>query len=104
LKHPNLKFLIFCEYNRHFNIKQVMKIKKSVAISESGFVFDSSSGNSFSMNDTGKVILNMMKEEKSENEIKKYFVQNYEVSKSEFEKNYLDFLSLVQKFNLHEKE
>jgi hypothetical protein len=48
-----------------------MKLKKNIATSESGFVFNPSSGDSFSLNIIGAEILLQMKESKSSDEIKK---------------------------------
>ena len=39
-----------------------MNIKKSIALSDSGFVFDPSSGDSFSTNPIGLEIINQLKE------------------------------------------
>ena len=46
-----------------------MKLKKNIAISESGFVFDPTSGESFSLNPIAIEILNMLKEGKGQGDI-----------------------------------
>ena len=46
-----------------------MKLKKNIAISESGFVFDPHSGESFSVNPIGAEIIELIKREKEFNEI-----------------------------------
>jgi len=38
-----------------------MKLKNNIAISETGFVFDPNSGDSYSLNTIGKEILEMVK-------------------------------------------
>jgi len=46
-------------------------IKGNIAVSDSGFVFDSSTGDSFSINPIGVEIIKLMKESKDEAEIVK---------------------------------
>ena len=79
-----------------------MKIKENIAISESGFVFDAGSGDSYSLNDSAKVILSMMKEGKSDEEISKFFIEAYDVTEGTFENNFLDFKNMLQHMNLIE--
>ena len=67
-----------------------MKLKKNIATSESGFVFNPSSGDSFSLNIIGAEILLQMKESKSSDEIKKDILNRYEVDKSLLEKDWDD--------------
>ena len=79
-----------------------MKIKKNIAVSESGFVFDSNTGDSFSLNATGKEILNMLNENKSEEDIKLFFLKDYDVDDVTFEQNYFDFMNILINLNLVE--
>ena len=80
-----------------------MKIKKKLAISDSGFVFDPQSGESYSLNETGAEILNMLKESKSNEEIKDYFITNYKVDESDFERAFMDFTSMLKFYNIYEE-
>jgi hypothetical protein len=75
-----------------------MKIKKSVAISESGFIFNPSTGDSFTVNPLGIEIFNMLKEEKDYEEICKTILANYNTDETTFEKDYNDFIGML---NLH---
>ena len=79
-----------------------MKIKKNIAVSESGFVFDSNTGDSFSLNATGKEILNMLNDNKSEEDIKHFFLKEYDVDDLTFEQNYFDFMNILINLNLVE--
>ncbi|MEA2042606.1 MAG: PqqD family protein [Bacteroidota bacterium] len=81
-----------------------MKVRNNIAVSESGFVFDSNTGDSFSLNETGKQILKMMSENKNENEIKDYFIKNYDVEEGIFENNFYDFIGMLNNLNLLENE
>jgi hypothetical protein len=79
-----------------------MKLKKNIATSESGFVFNPSSGDSFSLNIIGAEILLQMKESKSSDEIKKDILNRYEVDKSLLEKDWDDFMAQLKDNNLLE--
>ncbi len=79
-----------------------MKLKKNIAISENGFLFDPNSGESFSLNETGKKILSMLKEGKSEEDISKWFIKNYEVEESVFEQNFQDFITVLFNYKITE--
>jgi len=46
-----------------------VKLKKNIALSESGFIFDPSTGDSFSVNGTGLKILEYLKSGRTESEI-----------------------------------
>jgi PqqD family protein of HPr-rel-A system len=82
----------------------MMKLKRKIAVSESGFLFDPTSGESYSLNEQGQEILNLMKERKSDAEIIAYMTDNYDISQNEFEKYYIDFLGMLRQFKLLEDE
>ncbi len=79
-----------------------MKLKKNIAVSESGFLFDPNTGDSFSVNETGKKIIELLKEEKTDDEIIKWFAENYEIDKLTFENNFYDFAAVLQNYHLTE--
>lgn len=79
-----------------------MKLKKNIAISESGFLFDPNSGESFSLNETGKKILQLLKDGNSEDKISEWFTENYEVDKTVFENNFNDFITVLYNFKIIE--
>ena len=80
-----------------------MNLKKKIAVSETGFIFDPTSGDSFSLNPVAAEILTLMKEGKSEDEIKKYFTKNYEVDEPTFERSYFDFIAMLRLYNMIEE-
>ena len=57
-----------------------MKLKRNIAVSESGFLFDPTSGESYSLNEQGLEILNLLKERKSDPEITAYMTETYDIS------------------------
>jgi hypothetical protein len=81
-----------------------MKLKKNIAVSESGFVFDPNSGDSFSMNPVGAEILNLLKQEKDFNIIHDTMIKKYDVPPGEFDKYFLDFIQTLKQFNLMEND
>lgn len=82
----------------------IMNIKKDIAISDSGFVFDPTTGESYSLNPIGVEILTLLKEGNDQQEITDFIIQRYEIDKSTFENNYYDFINMLKKFNLIEAE
>lgn len=79
-----------------------MNINKKIAISESGFVFDSSSGDSFSVNPIAREILEMIKSGNSFDEIKNSILDKYEVSVAVLDHMLEDFISTAKKFKIVE--
>ena len=77
-----------------------MKLKKNIATSETGFIFNPGTGDSFSVNSTGAEILNMLKDNKTQQEIFEDISLRYDVDKSQFEKDLDDFISLLTEYNL----
>ena len=77
-----------------------MKLKKNIAISESGFLFNPSSGDSFSSNPIGGEILQLLKNGKSIPEIEALLIEKYEVEKSNLSKDIDDFMSQLRENNI----
>jgi hypothetical protein len=80
-----------------------MKLKKNIATSESGLVFNPGNGDSFSVNEIGVEIINLMKEERSQSEIIETISSKYETEKNQVEKDLEDFITMLVSFNLLEK-
>ncbi len=81
-----------------------MQIRENIAISDSGFVFDSNNGESFTLNKIGLEILLMLKNSRTEEEITQEIVKKYDVDIDAFEQNYFDFVGMLRHFNLFENE
>lgn len=79
-----------------------MKIKKNIAISESGFIFNPGKGESFSTNAIGMQIIKLLQAGKDKDEIKDEIMNEYVVDEVTFEKDYYDFEQLLGKFDLAE--
>ena len=81
-----------------------MNIKKNIALSDSGFVFDPSTGESFSTNPIGLEIIKLLKNGKSADEIKKHMTATYMTDENAFEKDLYDFVNMLQKLKIAEGE
>ncbi|MCD4735416.1 MAG: PqqD family protein [Bacteroidales bacterium] len=79
-----------------------MRIKQNVAISESGYVFNPTTGESFTVNPAGIQIINYLKEGKSIEEITQLLLKTYEVEESMLEKDFQDFAGFLKSFGLME--
>ncbi len=77
-----------------------MQLRKNIAVSDTGFVFNPTTGDSYSINQVGQEILKLLKEEKSVEEVKTFFTSTYEIDAPSFEKYYFDFLSMLRQFEL----
>lgn len=81
-----------------------MKVKKNIALSESGFVFDPSTGDSYSLNEQAQDIVRLMNEEKSVEEITEFMTGEYDIDKTGFEKYYYDFMGMLKQYRLLEED
>ncbi len=79
-----------------------MKIKKNIAVSESGFVFDPSTGESFSLNQIGLELVELLKQGRDFDSIKKKVLEKYDVDEISFEKYYYDFINSLNQNQLLE--
>lgn len=81
-----------------------MLIKENIALSENGFVFNPSTGDSFTMNNTGKEVIMMIKEGKDINRITELMAEKYDVDINTLERYLADFLNDLNVYNLLEEE
>jgi hypothetical protein len=81
-----------------------MRLKKNIAISESGFVFDPNSGDSFSMNRIGLEIIEMLKQGKTDSEIIPGLLDKYDIDSASLDKYYYDFIAMLKYYQLIDKD
>ena len=77
-----------------------MEIKKNIALSDTGFVFDPTTGNSFSTNPIGLEIIQYMRQGLSDGKIQELILNRYEVDKNTVEKDMEDFMTMLSKLKL----
>jgi hypothetical protein len=81
-----------------------MKLRKNVAVSESGLVFNPVNGESFTVNPIGIEILDLLRQEKSGKEITGQLVAKYAMDPATVDKDLADFTGLLSSYNLLEHE
>ena len=77
-----------------------MKVNKNIAVSESGFLFNSLSGDSFSLNPIAAEILEMIRDQKTSEEIKHDLLKKYDVSSSILDKSVDEYIFTLKKLNI----
>ena len=78
----------------------MIKIKHNLTINDNGFVFDPVTGESYTLNPVGLEMLRKLDSGQSKEEIKLFYLDNYDMDKWSFEKAYLDFTALLDKNHL----
>ncbi|HAM09943.1 MAG: hypothetical protein A2X05_17730 [Bacteroidetes bacterium GWE2_41_25] len=81
-----------------------MKLKKNVATSEAGFVFNPGTGDSFSVNQTGAEIISLLKENRSPEEVINLISSKFDAEQIQIEKDLDDFVSQLYIYNLLENQ
>jgi hypothetical protein len=79
-----------------------MYLKKNIATSESGFIFNPSTGDSYSANPIAADILLKIKEGLNDEAIKDFIKETYDVTSSQLEKDWDDFINQLKDANLLE--
>ena len=81
-----------------------MKIKKHIAISDSGIIYNGATGDSFSINPIATEIFNMIKADQTEEQIKMKLSEKYEIGKDRLDGDLYDFLSHLRHLNILESD
>ena len=77
-----------------------MKVNRNLAISENGFVFNPTTGDSFSVNELGALIINEIKAGKSKAEIIDTVASEFNADKSTIEKDFDEYLNVLNNHQL----
>jgi hypothetical protein len=80
-----------------------VRIKSNVAVSDSGFVFDPSTGDSYSVNPIGVEIIQLLKEKSSTDDVLKSILERYETDEKTIDKDLFEFIQLLLNLQLAEK-
>lgn len=78
----------------------MIKIRKNVAVSDTGFLFNPMTGDSFSVNPIGQEIIRAYQKGKNEEEILEEILETYRVDRSTAEKDLLDFKKMLANYKL----
>ena len=77
-----------------------MKVNRNLAVSENGFLFNPATGDSFSVNELGVLIINKIREGKSKNEILDLILEEYQAEKSVAEKDFNEYVRILSDHQL----
>ena len=80
-----------------------MIIKGNIALSENGFVFNPATGDSYTINNTGKEVLILIREGKNIDQIIDSMLGKYDVDKTTLERYLADFINDLSVINLLEE-
>jgi hypothetical protein len=69
---------------------------KDIAISESGFLFDPYSGSTFNTNETGRLILQLLKEGKDVETIQSEIKTRFKTSEEDIRSDIYEFINLLK--------
>jgi hypothetical protein len=78
----------------------MIKLKKNIALSESGFIFDPTTGDSFSVNITGSKIFEFLKEGLSKEQIIDKLSEIFDMDKEQIQRDLDDFLNHLQQLKM----
>ncbi|MBG0783333.1 MAG: PqqD family protein [Bacteroidales bacterium] len=81
-----------------------MKIRNNIAVSDNGFVFNPASGESFTVNQVGLDILNMLRKGEKQEAIVQELSKKYQADTVMIERDLLDFEAMVKQYHLHQNE
>ena len=79
-----------------------MKIRKNIAVSDTGFLFNPLTGDSFSVNPVGQKVIQAFQEGKTEEEVLQMILENYRIDKNTAEKDLIDFKKMLENYKLIE--
>jgi hypothetical protein len=81
-----------------------MKIKSNIALSESGFIFNPNTGESFTLNPTGQILFGLIRDGSDYTAIRKHFLDNFDAEESIFEKDFEDFIHMMTSYQMMEPD
>lgn len=81
-----------------------MKLRDNIAVSESGFLFDPNSGESFSVNASGRELLRLLSKGMSLKEIETSVRSEFNIDEKTFNRYMDDFLHTLRRLNLIEAD
>lgn len=75
-------------------------IPENIAVSDSGFLFLPTTGETFTLNEIGKKIFKELQAKKSTEEIVNQLLQEYDIDRLTLERDIDDFILRLKSFNL----
>ncbi|NOX43247.1 MAG: PqqD family protein [Gammaproteobacteria bacterium] len=75
-----------------------IEVLNRLAISENGFLFDPSSSNSFTLNQTGSAVIDILKKELDADQTIKLLLQEFDVTASTVERDLFEFARTLREW------
>lgn len=79
-----------------------MLIKENLSLNESGFVFNPTTGESFTVNPTGLYMMHLLKTNNDSARIKKDLMDRFSLDAMQVEKDFQEFINTLAYFQLVE--
>lgn len=76
------------------------KLARNLAISESGFLFLPTTGETFTVNETGRSIMRAMQNGKTEAEIPQLIADEFDIDRTTAERDVRDFMAQLKQHKL----
>lgn len=80
-----------------------MVINKSIAISETGLIFNPVTGETFVVNQMGMEIIDMLKKNSTIKDIQKQLSKRYTIGNEEIEKDLKSFIDFMKRYHIIEE-
>jgi len=78
------------------------QLQENLAISDSGFLFLASTGETFTVNESGKAIIKLLQQKKEKTEIFSELEKEFDIESGLLEQDYDDFITQLKSFSLIE--
>jgi PqqD family protein of HPr-rel-A system len=78
----------------------IMKKLKTLAVSDTGFIFDPATGSSYTLNETAARMFQLLKEGRNEEELLHSLMAEYEVDLKTLEFDFFDFINQLKYLGL----
>jgi hypothetical protein len=80
-----------------------MVINKSIAISETGLIFNPVTGETFVVNQMGMEIINMLRKNSTIKDIQKQLSKQYSIDSEEIDKDLNSFINFMKRYHIIEE-
>jgi uncharacterized Ntn-hydrolase superfamily protein len=80
-----------------------MNIKKNIAVSASGLIFNPDTGESYTVNPMGAEIIALLKDGLAQQEVISRIIEKYNTDRAACEKDFEDFAGLLKNYQLVEE-
>jgi len=77
-----------------------MYVNKNLAMSDTGFIFNPATGDSFTTNQVGMFIIDLLKQKKSNEEIIHELIAEFKIDKASADKDFSDFVMMLKSYQL----